>query len=91
MHPSFQARIDDLGSLLQKTRAARQNAARMIGRGEPFAPRPIRYQVKSKAKGAFHIIEVETGKCRGFRFSFKSALDWAMQLEAKANRASAAQ
>jgi hypothetical protein len=91
MHPSFQARIDDLGSLLTKTRAARQNAARMTGRGKIFAPRPIRYQVASKAKGAFHIIEVETGKCRGFRFSFKSALDWAMQLEAKANRASAAQ
>ncbi|WP_426113497.1 hypothetical protein [Pseudomonas sp. DSP3-2-2] len=86
MHASFQERFDELGALLTLTHAARAAAHLRIGR--PAPARRVRYQVVTKAPQAFHIVEIATGKTRACRFTYVEALDFAMQLEAKANRLS---
>lgn len=84
MHPSFQARIDELGVLLQQTRAAR---AGFFGRtNRPTPPKPVRFQVTGESAGMFQIVDRTTGKTRAFRQDYKAAHKLAMQFEAKANR-----
>jgi hypothetical protein len=84
MHPSFQARIDELGVLLQQTQAARAVFFDRSGRQMP--PRPVRFQVTGESVGMFQIVDLTTGKTRAFRQDYKAAHELAMQFEAKANR-----
>jgi hypothetical protein len=44
----------------------------------------IRYQVKTASK-AYHIVELANGKVRGFRWTYLEAVNFAQQLEAKAD------
>ena len=46
----------------------------------------MRFQVKTVGPKAYHIVDRVTGKTRGFRFEYASAVDFAIQLEEKANR-----
>jgi hypothetical protein len=54
----------------------------MIGRELPV--QKIRYQVVTKGK-AYHIIELATRKVKGFRWTWKEAVNFAQQLEARAD------
>lgn len=55
----------------------------MIGK-EPPAQK-IQYQVIAKSASAWHVVEISTGKVRGFRFSYKEASNFAQVLEARAD------
>ena len=54
----------------------------MIGRDLPV--QKIRYQIVTKGK-AYHIIELATRKVKGFRWTWKEAVNFAQQLEARAD------
>lgn len=84
MHPSFQERIDEVGELLQRTKAARSGIYSRIDRRAPA--KPVRYQVAGGSFGMYQIKDRTTGKTRAFRADYKAAHDIAMQFEAKANR-----
>jgi len=84
MHPSFLERIDEVGALLQRTKAARSGFYSRIDRRTPA--KPVRYQVAGGSFGMYQIKDRTTGKTRAFRADYKAAHDIAMQFEAKANR-----
>jgi hypothetical protein len=83
MHPSFQERIDELGVLLQKTNAARIDFFTRVDVIMP--PKKVRFQVKAVGE-AYHVIDLSTDKTKAFRWTYKAALEMAMQFEEKANR-----
>ena len=88
MHPAFQERIDELGELLQRTKAAR---AGFYGRIDQPAPaKPVRYQIAGRSVGMYQIKDRTTNKTRAFRDDYKAALELAIQFEANANRQIAA-
>jgi hypothetical protein len=84
MHPSFQQRIDELGALLQLTKAARAKCRRNFSRTPP--PKPIRYQIVTTTANSFQVVEVGTGAANTFFRTYESALAWVMRLEATNNR-----
>lgn len=84
MHPSFQARFDELGVLLQKTKAARAGFYSRIDR--PAPAKPVRFQITGESVGMFQIIDLITGKTQGFREGYKAAHDLAIQFEEKVSR-----
>ena len=83
MHPSFQERIDELGVLLQKIHAARIEFFNRVDQVMP--PKKVRFQVKAVGE-AYHVVELSSGKTKAFRWTYKAAMDIAMQFEDKANR-----
>jgi IS4 transposase len=86
MHPLIQQRRDVLGALMVRSQMAREEFARLVNLVMP--EKPVRYQVKNVGPKAYHIIDLVTGKTCGFRFEHASAVDYAIQLEEKANRLS---
>jgi len=84
MHPSFQERIDEVGELLQRTKAARSGYYSRVDRRA--LDKPVRYQVAGGSFGMYQIKDRTTGKTRAFRNDYKAAHELAMQFEAKANR-----
>lgn len=84
MHPLIQQRREVLAAMLTRSQSARSAFYSRIDQVMPAMR--IRYQVITKGPSAYHIIEVATGKVRGFRFAYKAAVEYAIQLEAKANR-----
>ncbi|MGF6091667.1 hypothetical protein [Pseudomonas sp. 18173] len=84
MHPSFLERIDEVGVLLQRTKAACSGFYSRIDRRA--RAKPVRYQVAGGSFGMYQIKDLTTGKTRAFRDDYKAAHDLAMQFEAKANR-----
>lgn len=84
MHPSSQERIDEVGELLQRTKAARSGLYSRIDRRAPA--KPVRYQVAGGSFGMYQIKDLTTGRTCAFRADYKAAHDLAMQYEAKANR-----
>lgn len=84
MHPSMQQRVQGLNALRQRTQIATADLYAMIGQEQPV--QKIRYQVKTAGK-AYHIVELATGKVRGFRWTWAEAVNFAQQLEAKADAA----
>ncbi|MNL64589.1 hypothetical protein D3C87_1888180 [compost metagenome] len=56
----------------------------MIGKASPA--QKVRFQVKSVGPKAYHIVDLVTGKTRGFRFEYAAAVDYSIQLEQKAKR-----
>lgn len=83
MHPAIQQRIEGLEALRMRTAAATAEFYLKAGRQPPA--QTIRYQVMNKGPKAYHIIERATGKTRGFRFTYKEAVNFAQQLEARAD------
>jgi len=84
MHPMIQQRRDVLGVLMIRTHAARGEFARLANLVMPG--KKVRFQVKTVGPKAYHIVDLVTGKTRGFRFEYASAVDFAIQLEEQANR-----
>lgn len=89
MHPAMQQRVEGLNALRARATLATADFYAMIGKEPPAMS--VRYQVVTKGECAYHIVELVTGKTRGFRFSYKAAVDYAQQLEAKADRTARAQ
>ncbi|MEO8645656.1 hypothetical protein [Pseudomonas sp.] len=84
MHPMIQQRRDVLGVMLIRSAAARGEFARLANLPKP--EKRVRFQVKTVGKKAYHIIDLVTDKTCGFRFEYASAVDYAIQLEEKADR-----
>jgi hypothetical protein len=80
----IQQRRDVLGVMLIRSAAARVEFARLANLVMP--EKPVRFQVKNVGPKAYHIVDLVTDKTCGFRFEYASAVDYAKQLEDKANR-----
>lgn len=84
MHPSIQQRSEGIAALRLRAIVATAEFYSMIGKEPPV--QMIRYQVASKGEKAYHIVELRTGKVRGFRFSYKEAVNYAQELESRQQR-----
>lgn len=84
MHPLMQQRREVLGALMVRSQMAREEFARRVNLVMP--EKPVRFQVKTVGPKAYHIVDLVTDKTCGFRFEYASAVDYAKQLEDKANR-----
>jgi hypothetical protein len=80
----MQQRRDVLGALMVRSQMAREEFARRVNLVMP--EKPVRFQVKTVGTKAYHIVDLVTDKTCGFRFEYASAVDYAKQLEDKANR-----
>jgi hypothetical protein len=83
MHQLIQQKRETLTAIRARAHLATAELYAMIGK-EPPAQK-IRYQVVAKSANAWHVVELSTGKVRGFRFSYKEASNYAQQLEARAD------
>lgn len=83
MHPNIQQRVDGLNAMRTRVHIATTELYVMIGKEPPA--QTIRYQVIRKSADAWHVVEISTGKVRGFRFSYKEAVNHAQVLEARAD------
>ena len=82
MPPSMQQRNAGLAALRVRASIATTELYALIGKDQPVPE--IRYQVQSKGN-AFHIVERSTGKVKGFRWTWKEAINYAQVLEARAD------
>lgn len=83
MHPRIQERNEGLQALRARMNIATEQMYVLIGQEAPV--QKIRYQVVTKGEKAYHIVELATGRVRGFRFAYKAAVNFAQELEARAN------
>lgn len=83
MQSAMQERVSGLADLRARTTLSTAEFFAKIGRPAPV--QSIRYQVVTKAK-AYHIVELSTGKTKGFCFSYRAAVNFAQALEAAAMR-----
>ncbi|MEB5934722.1 hypothetical protein MXL15_21215 [Pseudomonas mosselii] len=81
MHPAIRERRQGLEALRARSVIATVELYEMIGRPAPV-PGPL-FQAVAKGK-AWHIIEVATGKTKGFCFSHKAAMVFVDAMEAGA-------
>lgn len=81
MHSQIQQRVDGLNAMRARTHLATAEFYAMIGKEPPA--QTIRYQVIRKSADAWHVVEISTGKVRGFRFGYKEAVNYAQVLEAR--------
>jgi hypothetical protein len=82
MQTLLQQRFAGLKALRLRAVIATSEFYSMIGWELPV--QKIRYQVVTKGK-AYHIIELATRKVKGFRWTWKEAVNFAQQLEARAD------
>lgn len=82
MHPSIQQRVDGVAALHARSTIATAAFYALIGKEQPV--QEIRYQVEAKGK-AYHIVELATKKVVGFRWTWKTAVNFAQQMEARAD------
>ena len=82
MHQAIQQRVDGVAALHIRSRIATAAFYAMIGRELPVPE--IRYQVVTKGN-AYHIVDRSTGKVKGFRWTWKEAINFAQVLEARAD------
>ncbi|WP_252088719.1 hypothetical protein [Pseudomonas sp. MWU13-3659] len=81
MHHSMQQRVDGLAALRARSLLATAEFYGLIGLPAP-TPGPL-YQAVAKGK-AWHIIEIATGKTKGFCFSHRAAMRFVDAMEAGA-------
>ena len=84
MHPSFLQRIDELGALLVDSNATHIEFFRRTNRQK--SRRGVRFQVVTLQLGIFQVIERYTGTTWAYRFNYREAMDFAIQLEERSNR-----
>lgn len=82
MHPSIQQRVDWVATLHTRSSIATAAFYALIGREQPV--QQIRYQVQTKGN-AYHIVELSTGLTKGFRWTWRAAVNFAQVLEARAD------
>ena len=85
MHPLMQARVDGNIALHIRATAATADFYAMIGKDAPVSR--VRFQVVTKGENAYHVVERATGKVKGFRFTWRAAINLAQVLEARADGA----
>ena len=83
MHPSLQQRVDGVAAMRARASIATAAFYAMIGKEQPV--QEIRFQVIAKGPHAYHIVERSTGKVKGFRWTWKEAINLAQVLEARAD------
>ena len=83
MHASIQQRVDGVAALHVRSRIATAEFYALIGK-EPPPVQQIRFQIRTAGK-AYHIVEIATGKVKGFRWTWKEAVNFAQVLEARAD------
>ena len=83
MHQLLQQRVDGVAALRARASIATTAFYAMIGKDQPV--QEIRFQVFAKSTNAYHIIERSTGKVKGFRWTWKEAINLAQVLEARAD------
>ncbi|MBC3493593.1 hypothetical protein [Pseudomonas taiwanensis] len=81
MHPSMQERVSGLADLRARSVMATAEFYELIGRPAP-APGP-RFQAVARGK-AWHVVEIATGKTKGFCFSHQAAMRFVDAMEAGA-------
>lgn len=81
MHPRIQERNEGLQALRARLSTATHQMYALIGQEAPV--QRIRYQVVTKGEKAYHIVELATGRVRGFRFAYMAAVNFALELEAR--------
>ena len=81
MHQAFQDRIVELGALLQRSSAARSEFSKRTDRAIPGSN--VRFQVLSKARNSYSVVELATGALRGGFDNWKEAVNFARHLEAQ--------
>ena len=82
MHPSIQQRVDGVAALHIRSNIATAAFYALIGREQPV--QQIRDQVQTKGN-AYHIVELSTGLTKGFRWTWKAAVNFAQVLEVRAD------
>lgn len=83
MNPHIQQRVDGVAALHIRSKVATTAFYALIGKDQPV--QEVRYQVIAKGESAYHIVERATGLTKGFRFSWKAAVNLAQVLEARAD------
>lgn len=83
MHQAFQDRIVELGVLLQRSSAARGEFSKRTDRAMPGSK--VSFQVLSKARNSYSVVELATGALRGGFNNWKEAVNFAQQLETQPN------
>jgi len=83
MQTLMQQRAAGLEALRIRAVIATSEFYSLIGREQPV--QKIRYQVVTKGTNAYHIVELATDKVKGFRFSYRAAVNFAQLLEARAD------
>lgn len=78
---SMQQRVGGLAALRARSVIATAELYELIGRPAP-TPGPL-FQAVAKGK-AWHVIEIATGKTKGFRFSHRAAMRFVDAMEADA-------
>ncbi|WP_223448460.1 hypothetical protein [Pseudomonas sp. BF-R-19] len=82
MHQLLQQRVDGVAALRARASIATAAFYALIGKEQPV--QEIRYQVVTKGN-AYHIVERSTGLTKGFRWTWKKAINFAQVLEARAD------
>lgn len=82
MHPSIQQRVDGVAALHIRSNIATAAFYALIGKDQPV--QEFRFQVVTKGN-AYHIVERSTGLTKGFRWTWKEAVNFAQVLEARAD------
>lgn len=82
MHQLLQQRADGVAALRARACIATAAFYALIGKDQPV--QEIRYQVVTKGN-AYHIVERSTGLTKGFRWTWKAAINLAQVLEARAD------
>ncbi|SDS43466.1 hypothetical protein [Pseudomonas prosekii] len=82
MHQLLQQRVDGVAALRARASIATAAFYQLIGREQPV--QQIRYQVVTKGN-AYHIVERSSGLTKGFRWTWKEAINFAQVLEARAD------
>lgn len=84
MHPSFLQRINELDDLLVRSNAVHIDFCRRTNRLK--SRRGVRFQVVTTKRGVYQVVELYTGKTLAFRFNYREAMEFAIQLEQKSDR-----
>jgi len=82
MQSILQQRFAGLQALRLRSIIATSEFYSMIGKEQPV--QEIRFQVVTKGN-AYHIVELATDRVKGFRFTYKAAINFAQVLEARAD------
>ncbi|SNB63592.1 hypothetical protein SAMN02745900_01177 [Pseudomonas sp. URIL14HWK12:I8] len=83
MHPTMQQRVHGLADMRARSAMATVEFYAKIGR--PAPPPGPRFRAIAKGK-AWHIIEVATGKTKGFCFSHQAAMKFVDAMEARLSK-----
>lgn len=83
MHALMHQRVTVLEAMRARMNTNTVDLFTRIGRRSPV--QKIRYQIVGKGQGAYHIKELATGKVVGFRDTWKSASNFAQEMESRAD------